>query len=411
MTSRRSRWIILGIAAVAVALLLLVALRGRGGVPDVSVARVTRQSVESWISTNGKVEPIHPYILRARLDTFVVRLGVVEGQKVKKGQLLAQLDATATESKLAAARQSLLVAQRELRYARAGGSPEQLSQLQSQLTKTLASRDRLAAEQKTLQALVKEHAATLNELQQNQLQLKQTEAELVYLEQKKHDLAQQARFNANQARLAIAQAKAEISDLSEKVSSSRLVAPVDGTVYSLPVKAGDFVQVGQPVVSIADLDRVRVLAYVDEADLGSVALNQVVHVQWDGLPGKIWSGSTTSIPKQVVPYHDRRVGEVRCSVTTSSGRLLPNTNVDVRIEVGRAEDALVVPRGAVQGDVSGQFVYLVKGGRLVQQPVQVGIASTTQFQILKGVKVGERVALPGAAAMRNGMEIHPVEVQ
>ncbi len=411
MTSRRRRWIVLGIAGVAVALLLLFALGGQGSVPDVSVAPVTRQSIESWIHTNGKVEPIQPYVLRARLDTFVVSLSVVEGQKVKKGQLLATLDASAAESKLAAARQSLLVAQRELQYAQAGGPPEQRSQLQSDLTKTRARRDRLASQQKVLQTLVKEHAATLDELQQNQLELKQAEADLLYLQQKKQDLEQQARFNAGQAQLRIAQAKADISDLSEKVSSSRLVAPVDGTVYALPVKVGDFVHVGDPVVSVADLDRVRVRAYVDEADLGSVALNQPVQVQWDGLPGRVWKGFTTGVPKQVVPYHDRRVGEVLCSVDNAGGRLLPNTNVDVQVEVGHKNNVLVVPRGAVQGTSSGQFVYLVKGDRLQRRRVQVGIASTTLFEIQAGLTEGERVALPGATTMRNGMEIHPVEVQ
>lgn len=411
MTSRRRRWIVLGFAAVAVALLLLFALRGRGGVPDVSVARVTRQSIDSWIHTNGKVEPIHPHVLRARLDTFVVRLNVVEGQEVKKGQLLAQLDATGAESKLAAARQSLLVAQQALKYAQAGGPPEQRSQLESDLTKTQAQRDRLASEQKVLESLVKEHAATLNELQQNQLQLKQSEAQLLYLKQKKQELAQQARFNASQARLRIAQARAEISDLSEKVSFSRLVAPIDGTVYSLPVKVGDFVHVGDPVASVANLKHVRVRAYVDEADLGKVGLNQVVEVQWDGLPGVTWKGSTTGIPKQVVPHHDRRVGIVLCSVESSGERLLPNTNVDVQIEVAHRREALVVPRGAVQGNSAGQYIYIVRGGRLLRRQVKVGIANTTQFQILEGVKEGERVALPGAATMQNGMQIHPVEVQ
>lgn len=410
MTARRRRWVVLGIASVAVAL-LLVWLGGRGDTPTVTVARVTRQTIESWISTNGKVEPIQPHILRARLDTFVLHVAVIAGQQVKKGQLLVRLDSTGVEAQLAAARQSLLTARRQLRHAEAGGSPVVLAELQSELTKTQAQQANLAAQQKTLETLVAEHAATPNELQQIQLQLKQAEAQLSYLQQKKQDLARQAHFDAEQARLRIKQAQAQINDLSEKVASSRMVAPIDGTVYSLPVKDGDFVHTGDPVVSVADLRHVRVLAYVDEADLGSVAPDQPVQVQWDGLPGQTWTGVTKEIPKQVVPYGPRRVGDVLCSIGSHQGRLLPNTNVDVRIRVGRSVNALVIPRAAVQGQINNHYVFLVKGGRLRRQPIKVGIASTSDFQVLGGLKVAERVVLPGATLLKDGMQVHPVEVQ
>lgn len=376
--------------------------------PTVTVVKVTRQPIESWISTNGKVEPIQPFVLRAKLDTFVLRLAVTNGQTVRKGQLLAELDSSGTAAKLAEARQNLLTAQRDLKFAEAGGSPVELAQLTSDLTKAQATHDRLSAEQKSLEALVKEHAATEDELAKNQLQLKQAEATLRYLEQRKSDLAQQARFDVGQAQLRIEQAKAQISDLGDKLASTRMVAPVDGTIYSLPVKVGDFVHTGDPVVSIADLRHVRVRAYVDEVDLGSLGPNEYVEVQWDGLPGRVWKGRTEVIPKQVVPYEHRRVGEVLCSIDSSDQLLLPNTNVDLRIRVARRGSAITVPRVAVRGEGSDRFVFLVKNDRLERHTVKVGIASSDEFEIVSGLQPGERVALPGAAELRNGMEIHPV---
>ena len=410
MTSRRRRWIALGIAALAIAVLLL-GLAGRGQMPTVTVATVTRQPIESWISTNGKVEPIQPFILRARLDTFVLRVAVTNGQTVRKGQLLVELDGSSAAAKLAEARQNLLTAQRDLQNAEAGGPPVQLAQLASDLAKAQATRDRLASEQKSLETLVKEHAATSDELAQKQLQLKQAEAELIFLQQKKKDMAQQARFNASQARLQIEQARAQISDLGDKVASTRLVAPVDGTIYALPVKDGDFVHVGDPVVSIADLRRVRVRAYVDEVDLGSLAPDEYVEVQWDGLPGRAWKGSTEVIPKQVVQYGHRRVGEVLCSIDSFDQLLLPDTNVDLKIRVARHTGAMVLPRVAVRGQGMDRFVYVVKGDRVERRTVKVGIASTDEFEIVSGLQPGDRVALPGAAELKDGMQIHPVEGQ
>jgi HlyD family secretion protein len=410
MTARLRWGIILGVAAVVVTLLLL-GLAGRGQLPDVSVAQVTRQTLESWVSTNGTVEPIEPYVIRARLDTFVTRVPAVNGEAVKKAQLLVELDASAAASQLAQAQRNLLSAEQELQYAQAGGPPDQLAQLDSDLTKALATRDRLAAEQKTLQNLVAQQAATQDELAQNTLQLRQAEANLAYLQQKQKDLAQQAQYDAKAARLQIDQAQAQIDDLSQKVASARIVAPVDGTVYALPVKVGDYVHVGDPLISVADLRHVRVRAYVDEVDLGLIGANEPVQVQWDGLPGRTWNGRTQVIPKQVVAYEDRRVGEVLCAVESSGAQLLPNTNVDVQILAARHVGTLALPRAAVQGQGNDRFVYLVDGDRLKLTPVQVGIASTEMLEIVQGLREGDRVALPGSVNLENGLEIHPVKVQ
>jgi HlyD family secretion protein len=412
MTARRRGWIGVGIAAGAVVVaLLLLGLAGHGQTPDVSVAPVTRQTLENWISTNGAVEPIQPYTIRARLDTFVTGVHVTDGQPVKRGQLLLTLDVTAAAAQLAQARQDLLAAQQQLQYAEAGGPPEQLAQLKSDLTQTQATRDRLAAQRKTLEKLVEEQAATRDELDQNALKLRQTDATLAYLEEKKQALARQAQYDANSARLQIEQAQARISDLSKKVASARVTAPVSGTVYALPVKDGDYVDVGQPLVSVADLQRVRVRAYVDEVNLGSIAPGEEVEVQWDGFPGRTWYGRTEVIPKQVVPYQQRRVGEVLCSISGANADLLPNTNVDVQILAAHKTGALAVPRAAVQGEANNQYVYVVQGDRLRRTPVTVGIASAEMFQILEGLHEGEQVALPGSTNLHNGLEIHPVEVQ
>ena len=392
-------------------MLLLLGLAGRGQLPDVSVARVTRQTLESWISTNGTVEPIQPSIQRARLSTFVTHVDVVDGQPVKRGQLLLTLDVSSAVAQLARARQNLLKARQQLQYAEAGGSPDQLAQLKSDLTKAEATRERLAAQQETLKKLVAQQAATPDELQQNTLQLHQAEANLVYLREKKQEMARQAQYDAGSARLRIDQAQAEIADLSQQAASARITSPADGTVYSLPVKTGDYVNVGQPLVSVADLDRVRVRAYVDEVNLGLLASNQEVEIQWDGLPGQTWYGRTTVIPKQVVPYQQRRVGEVMCSVNGAKGQLLPNTNVDVRILTARRAAALAVPRAAVQGEGNIQYVYLVQGDKLERRTVQVGIASTEMFEILTGLREGDQVALPGSTNLQSGLAIHPVEVQ
>jgi len=391
--------------------LLVVELAVRAPLPDVTVVPVTRQTLESWVSTNGTVQPKQAYVLQSRLDTFVTKLDVVEGQAVRKGQLLLALDSTADVAQLAQARQQLLTAQQQLQDARAGGPPDEVAELTSDLTKALASRDQLAAEQKTLEQLVANHAATQDQLGRNGLKLSQADADVKFYQQKKDALARQAQFNADQASLQIKQAEAEISDLTEKVASASVVAPVDGTVYALSARLGQYVHVGDELAAVADLHAVRVVAYVDEMDLGSLATNQLVQIQWDAIPGRIWIGRTELVPKQVVPYKDRSVGEVLCSVTNNDLRLLPNTHVDVRIRVEQRAASLVVPRAAVQGFGRDKYVYVYRHGRLQKQAIQVGIDSTSRFEVLSGLKEGDLVAIPGAVNLRDGLQVHPVEAR
>jgi len=408
MTRSHKKWFGAGIGVVIVIGLLL-GLAGRGQVAAVKVARASRQNLDAWISSNGKVEPVRPYVLRAQLATFVEKVDAAEGQAVKRGQLLLQLDATDAEAQLASARQSLLTAESDLRTARTGGPPDQVARLASDLAKAQAKRNRLAEQQTALKKLVASRAATPEELAQNKLELDQAEADLDFFTRKKQDMARRATLAISQDSLRIDQARAEIAALQEKVRQARITAPVDGTVYSLPVRPGDYLKVGELLLEMADLHNVQVRAFVDEPDLGQLHVDDPVNLTWDALPNRVWTGRTLSIPKQAVALGTRTVGEVLCSVSNDQLELLPGINVDVRIEVHQRSNVLVVPRGAVQGEGTARYVFLVRNDRLRQHPIQVGIASATQYEVTAGLEPNDVVALPGTVDLRDGMEIRPVE--
>jgi len=191
--------------------------------------------------------------------------------------------------------------------------------------------------------------------------------------------------------------------------SATVAAPVDGTLYALPVRAGDYVKVGDELAEMADLHRVRVRAYVDEPDLGALAAGQPVEITWDAMPSKLWTGITEQIPKQVVPHGARSVGEVLCSVDNNKLELIPNINVNVRIRVRSQTNALVVPRSAVRSEGSHHYVFVVDGDRLRQREITVGIASATMYEVTSGIREGERIALPGDVEFKDGMQVRGID--
>src|SRR5467141_670149 len=143
MDSRLRNRILLYLLLAGVLAYALVELSGRKPVPKISAVTPRRENLISSISSNGKVEPIAPYVMFAQLDTFVGRIRVVEGQAVKKGQLLLELNVKGATAQLDEARAKLLKAKNDLQAAMRGGKADEAARVSGDLAKAEAERDRL----------------------------------------------------------------------------------------------------------------------------------------------------------------------------------------------------------------------------------------------------------------------------
>lgn len=408
MTSALGRrlWILVGGLLVLIALLVFIG--GRGSTARVAVADVVRENVSSVVSTNGKVEPIQPRSFRAGYPTFVERVYAVEGQQVKRGQMLFGLDDTEVQADLAQARADLSAQQEALSVAKAGGHASQIAKAAADLKKAEASRDQLRRDNESLSRLVDEKAATPEELQQNKLQLVQAEADVQSFEKMKQTLEQQAQLDQGRVTLLVEHARVTVQDLEERIESAHGSAPFDGTLYSLPIRQGDFVKAGDLLAELADLRQVRIRAFIDEPELGQIAVNQPVEILWDAHPDRVWNGRTEVLPQQVVTRGTRNVGELICSVSNDRLDLLPNTTVDVRIHISERPSALVVPRGAVYIEGDKRYVFRVEDSRLHRREIKVGIANPTKIEVLSGLNEADVVALPGEVSLKENLRIIPV---
>jgi HlyD family secretion protein len=406
-----NRKLILGILGVAVLAVILPRYFGRGTKPEVTVLAVGRENLSAMISSNGKVEPLEPQIFRAPFDGFVSRVLAVEGREVKRGELLLEMETAETAAALARAKEELVAAEEALRAARAGGAVAEVAQLEKDVRANVAELVRLRSEQQALARLLAKQAATQDELDRNKLELERAEAQARLLQQKRDELARRLRLDQERSVLLVERARNDVRSLEEKLLQARPTASASGTLFLLPVRARDFVHTGDVLAEVADLTRVRVRAFVDEPELGALEPGQVVEITWDAAPGHIWNGRTESVPHAVVSRGTRSVGEVLCSVENAKPELMPNTNVRVLIRVRERQNAVVVPRGAVRVEGNRRVVFVLEGSRLRQREIRVGIASATKFEVLEGLKEGERVALPGEVILRDGLEVSAVSRQ
>ena len=395
----RKRWL-LWAAGIAVAVVLLASFMSRGEVVPVRVATVDRSTIRSIVSTNGKVEPIQSFESHAPAGTTVKRLLVKEGEHVKKGQLLAQLDDAEASSQAARALAQVRAAQAETSAVQSGGNREEVLTLESQMFKARTQRDTAQRNLEALQRLQQNGAASPGEVKQAQDQLAASEADLKLLQQKqsgRYSAPEVARVEAqkNEAQTTYAAAENVLRQLNIR-------APFDGIVYSLPVHQGSYVNPGDLVLQEADLSKVLVRAFVDEPDVGRLASGQPIELTWDAVPGRTWRGLVNTIPSTVKLLGTRNVGETTCVVDNQDLKLLPNINVGVTIVTAEHHGALTVPREAVRLDDSKKFVYQIVNDELQRRDIQTSISNLTEVEVTGGV--AEKALL--ALASTNSKPLH-----
>jgi HlyD family secretion protein len=358
----------------------------------VRVAKAQRGPIRSLVSTNGKVEPLHNFEAHAPIATTVKRLLVKEGDRVKKGQLLVQLDDADIRAKAASAQAQIRAAQADQSALKTGGTQEEVITLNSQLIKARSARETAQRNVEALRRLQQQGAASAGEVRQAEDTLQRAEADLSLLEQKqkeRYSPPEVARIEAQSTEAEAAYASAENS-----LHKSTVLAPFDGVIYSVPVKEGAFVQGGELLLQEANLSNVLVRAFVDEPDVGRLQIGQKVEITWDAVPGRVWNGSVNTVPATVRLRGNRNVGETTCLIDNNDLRLLPNINVGVTIVTAQHNDVLTLQRDALRMDDSRPYVYRIDDDRLHQQTVSFSLQNLTRVEITSGLSEGDKVALP-----------------
>jgi len=383
-------WIISVVALIGV--FYLVHLLTRGKVP-IRVAAATMGPLTKTVATNGKVQPEPQFNFEAHapFPGVVAAVYVHAGDKVPAGKLLLAMDDTEARARTATAFAALKGAQAAWQAAQQGGTQEERLSLGGELQKAILDRDQAQHDLDALEKLEASGAASPSEVSAAKFRLAADNSSIQVLQQR-----QTSRYNAADlahAKAALGDAQAAWAAAQDALSQAIVRAPFAGTVYSLPVARTEYVQQGDRLLAMADLDKLQVLAYFDEPEIGSLAVGQPATILWDARPGEVWHGHILRLPSTIITYGTRNVGEVLVSVDDADGALLPDTNVRVTITVANESNVLTVPRDALHIEGGATYVYRVRGNILHRVPVAVGNLNLVAVQIVSGLKAGEVVAL------------------
>lgn len=327
--------------------------------PSWETAVVERRDIGATVLATGVVRPQlgAQVVVGSRVSGVVRKLYVTVGDEVEAGQLLAELDPVEFETTVARAEALRIGAAAERAYAE-----EDFERLR-----------RLA-----------EQAVT-------------TPAQL-----------SDARRRLETARAKQREAVAALEAARVQLGYARIRAPIAGVVASVSTQEGETVaaSLAAPTfVTIVDLSRLEVQAYVDETDIGLIEPGQRVRFTVDTWPDEPFEGRVTAV-RPTAELRDNVVNYVTLlEIGNRPGRVLrPEMTATVNIVVAGRKGAVSVPNGALRRDASGSYVLVPADAGLERRAVQVGFRGSEFSELLSGVRVGERVALGPARPCEPGAE-------
>jgi HlyD family secretion protein len=380
--------------------------RRSSAAPEVPFTKVKRETLVSNLVTNGKVEPLEWVEVRAEQGGIVEKVLIEAGQPVARGVALAQLDADTARTELTAAEARVMQARAELEVLQRGGRSAELAEIDSALSRARLDAEVAGKDVESLRRLVEKQAATRQDLDQAAQRLERAKAEIESLVRKRAALVSDTDRAAAEARIREAEASVELA--RRRIANSLIRSPIAGIVYEKNVRLGAYLNPGDSVAKVGQIDKVRVRVYVDEPELGRVAQGLPVTITWDALQGRKWTGVVERMPTGVIALGTRQVGEVICIIENPNRDLLPGTNINAEIRSRVVENALTVPREALRRRSEQPGVFVLQGDKIVWRNVTLGPSSITRAQVLSGLGEGDAVALPSDTPLKDGMAVQPV---
>ena len=374
-------------------------------IPAVAFAKVARETLVSTLPTNGKVEPFEWTTVRAEVAGVIDRVNIHDGQAVRQGATIATLRLSGSEPTLAAAEAQIARANAQLADIERGGRSVELGEIDSSLQRARFQKETAQRDLDSLTRLVEKHAATKAEADAARNKVAAAQLEIDALTQRRKALIGSSDRSVAEAMLREGQTAAAVA--KARAAQTEIRSSLSGIAYSVPARAGAYVNAGDPIANVGRLDKLRIRVYVDEPELGRIAIGQPVTISWDALPGFTWTGAVDKTPTEVVTLGTRQVGEVRCTIENTDGKLVPGTNVNAEIRTNVAPSALTVPKECVrrEGDQTGALVLI--GDRVSWRKISLGASSATRTQVASGLNEGDAVALPVEFPLKDGDRVRP----
>ncbi len=394
---KRRKGLIYG--GIGLALVLLIAggvyAASRGGtkIDPSKLAKVEKGDLAKSVVATGKVEPIIKVEVKSKASGIVKKLLIDASDRVKKGQLLAQLDKDEIQAQVEQSRAALEAAEASLKGAEADYERAKVDAEGPDVPLLKRAYERAVGMEKAgvvstsaLEDAQKNYEMALNKQNVSKAQLLVLKAKVA------------------QAQGQLGQDKANLAQLEEQLSYTDIESPLDGVVLSRDVEMGDAVSsilvLGSSatlVMTLGDTSEVYVKGKVDESDIGKVYLGQPARIKVESFKDKTFNGKVTKISPMGVEKDNVTTFEVRVSINNPGGELKAEMTANAEIILEEHKNVLQIPEGALIYDKDKKASVEIpdpsaKDGKK-KLAVNIGISNGAKTELLGGLKEGDQVVL------------------
>ena len=392
----KSRWKLVVVLLAAVLLATLAVRWWRG--TAVAVETVIRRDFVQSVVASGRVETAHRVEVGSQITGTVVRVPVNEGQSVKVGDILVELEAAELDAAERQADMAVAQAQgrqRQMREVQVPVAEQALREAEANLAnaRSLLRRNQELAQRGFISS------AALEEFDRAvavaDAQVKSTQRQLVTAGPAGSDYAL--------AGTAVAEARASADLAGARADYAVIRAPVGGTLIGRNIEVGDVVQAGKVLMTLSPVGRTQLVVEIDEKNLRLLTIGQHALVSPDAYPQMRFAADLAYIN----PGINALTGavQVKLDVPAPPAELRQDMTVSVDIAVARRPNALLIPASAVHDAEGGAaWVLLLEDGRSVRRPVRLGLRSGGYAEVLEGLSEGDAV-IPASLAIAAGARV------
>ena len=431
-----------GVVVVLVSIVSFTVYQSRKNVVTVQTAKVQRQDLAAVVSASGEIKPKTYVNIGANAFGKIVKLYVKEGDRVKKGQMLAQLENVQSAADVAATKASVQSSETDALAAQAA-----LNTALADLTRAKADIDRNKLDWERAQGLYQAQLIAKSDYDSRKNAWETAVAGLAQAEAR----VAQSKAQLDSAQKHVNQSQANLTRVSDVLQKTSYEAPFDGVITNLPVREGETVVIGiqnspgSTLMTIADMSVITSEVKVDETDIVNVQLGQSADVTIDAIPKKVFHGVVSEIGNNAIV---RSTGVATAQQTTTSEEakdfkvvvtlqdapddLRPGLSSTAKITTATRTNALTIPiqaltirrkadlvaapdKRTVQAaapnaetakdkekakDDEVQGVFVVRNKKLEFIPVETGVSGTTDVEVIKGPKEGDEIVTGSYKVLR-----------
>ncbi len=374
----------------------------------VQVTPVVNKSLTYSIKVTGDILPLMQVDLFPKVSGYLERIDVHIGDRVRQGQVIAQVDRTDFLQKVQEIEAKVAQAKAQLAEIETGTRAGELRQAEEAVRQAQSRFENAKLQHERIEALYKREVISKKERDVSDMDYIVAEAQWASSQQQLKLLREGARQevkDASQAKLK--EIEAILEQERTRLQNAKIVAPFRGEISRKYVDAGALVSASTPLVSLVYTETLKIVANVLEKDIPLLKAGMSAKIRTESYPERVFEGKVEKVNSAL--DLSTRTLQAEIYIPNPDRLLKPGMFSNVEVVLLKKPQTLVIPREAIQEAGNEMSVFVVEGNKALRRSITIGYEQERMVEVLKGLNEGDKVVIKGQQLIREGSAIRVVE--